>query len=280
MRKVLLSFSPSLIFILINILIGIKIADAYLNAKPPVGHDLLAASKADFPVKDIGNALDKGTPLGFLDFTFQDSLENIEYLIKTVKPNIVRFHIFNGSGLHLRNSGSYDALYGLTDTTFDYLSKKRDRVLRKYYVGRLRLWKRLAERYPGTHFFVSPVLEHRLSLRGFRFWADVTFNVWPEAGVVNNAANCKGERYDGALLECHFPNRGNDMYSTDGEDIFSLDYKKWLRRTKKGYVRLVWTPGYNERSKDDSEFVDPRDRENVLSVYDIQKLANLTNKAE
>lgn len=240
-----------------------------------VGQDYLGASQGNFDASEPGRYLPKGTPLGFLDFTFDGNPGHFERIIRDVQPSLVRVHIFNGSAIRGGNAGPYDPAHGMSIQSFDRASQNRDPKLVGWYKSRIAIWKTLSGKYPSTKFVVSPVLEHNLSAAGWRVWADITLHDWPEVQLDNNPMLPTGERYRGAWIEGHGQNpRGDaDITSLDGDEATDIDVEGWLARTRHNRITFVWSRSYNCRNL--GPWQDPRKRTSCPKSYQFEELAHI-----
>lgn len=251
------------------------VAMAY--AEPVNGQDYLAAQHKRFNAFEAGKALKCCDATGNLDWTFGESLEPIEQLLKA-SPKYHRVHMFNGACIRGGNCGKYEISYGMNVKEWDAAIKKRKPKIINHLKARVALYRDLCARYPATQCLLSPELEHNLSKKAFRILADAALEVWPSVQLVNSpVGGIQIEPYRGAWIERHGtkPQSDADIVSTDGGEISDADVPAFLARTNRPRlkIRYAWTRGYNCRAQ--AAFQDPRKRTSCPTPGIFEEIAHI-----
>lgn len=241
-----------------------------------IGHDLLGVQHPRFDYQAAARQIAPGSPLGFLDVTFGDSLAAPEHLIRAVNPAIVRPHLGNTVCVRNNNCGPYEPWGRRNVQQLSQAIEARDAAILGHIKHRANLWKQLAAKYPKTLFVVSPALEHNLTPAAYRVLADAVLEIWPNGQLVNNAMSGQGERYKGAWVEAHTNNpQPGEISSLDGTELMDIDINGWLGRTTGNKITFRWTRGYNCRNQ--GNFVDPRNRNECPSEAQISSYEHSTD---
>lgn len=259
-------------FMVIFWMLLIAVTMAYGQQKPDVrllGHDFLALQHPDFPVKKAAKYVTEPAALGMLDFTFGESLRNVEYLLDSGKFSALRVHLINGSCIRMGNCGRYYPFYGYDIAKFEKATQRNSPKIKEFIRDRVLLYCNLLRKYPATELLISPVLEHNLSQNSWRNMASLVKWQCPEAKLVNNSMD--GIKYAGVLNERHgHPWRSKtDIFSLDGFEYYETDTVDALFNHKLG-IFFIWTGMYNCRVP--GKFIDPRARTTCTTGKQIQEL--------
>lgn len=246
-------------------------------AEPINGQDYLAIQHKRFKAHIAAQHLVPGEATGNLDWTFGESLEPVEKLLKT-SPKYHRVHFINGACIRGGNCGKYEPGYGYGINSWDKAVRKKNPKILAHLQSRARLYRDLCARYPNTDCLASPELEHNLSREAFRVLADNILLVWPQVQLVNSpVGGIPIERYKGAWIERHGtrPQSDADIVSTDGVEASDMDSVAFMKRTNTSRmkIRFVWSRVYNCRSN--GPFIDPRKRNSCPTAGNLQELAHL-----
>lgn len=251
------------------------VAMAY--GEPVNGQDYLAAQHKRFNAFEAGKALKCCDATGNLDWTFGESLEPIEQLLKA-SPKFHRVHIFNGACIRGGNCGAYEVSRGFSLEKWDKAIRNRNQKILSHFKARVALYRDLCARYPTTQCLLSPQLEHNLSKKAYRILADAAKEVWPDVQLVNSpVGGISIEEYRGAWIERHGtnPQKDADIVSTDGAEITDIDVDAFLARTNRNRmkIRYAWSRVMNCR--DQGPFKDPRKRTSCPTPGIFEELAHI-----
>lgn len=212
--------SISFILILISLihLLAPGVAAQTTNSKPLYGLDLLALPKYD----DVAlKAFPKGWALGAFANTFGDALPAIEAIVKTGKTPLVRVHLS-------------------WDDNHNYGNDQLATIVRE-----ARRYQRLAVKYPGTRFELSPFCEHNLSNPDK--YLDVVAKEAPSCFPVNTpwrgalSKKYKNETHGDKALG------GRYNFSFDGSACVDADVTTVKLAHAKADVVFFWTYQFNLR---------------------------------
>jgi len=248
-------------------------------AQGTIGEDYLALNSPTFPVRSASSVLPLGRAVGILDFTFGTSTANLEYILRNNAPSHVRIHFLNNTCVRNRNCGKYEPLAGYTLSTLERGIRNHDAKIFNHLTGRLSIYKSIAAINPNTIFLVSPILEHNLSIAGWRILADFILQQWPGVKLVNSPMRGNAiERYRGSYNEQHGVPviRNAQIYSHDGNDATDTNMAEWMKATKGSVLRFSWSRGYNLRTQG-TTWVDPRARTAAYSREVLEEIVHITD---
>ena len=189
-----------------------------------VGFDLLGLGHNLWPIKDTIAVHPIGSAIGAFDSTFSNSvIPNLTKLLDSGKFPTIRIHLW-WSDAHVI-------------------------VPLKVVQERAPLYEELAKKYPSVKFYLSHSCEHNeQSLEKVLKRIDLIKILAPSCIPVN--CIWKGALAPGVVTEVHGESskaNPNEIVSLDGDDCFSIDSKKWLKRNSKGIISFLWGSRYNLR---------------------------------
>lgn len=251
------------------------------NSSPPpivpalgaVGYDTLAVQHPSFPVPYILEEIES-LPYyvgGNLDWTFGESLTNIEAILNSKKVIAWRVHFFNGPGLRNAQLGSYEPTRGMSVQSFDSLWRNGGGGLASFLRDRVTLYCELFAKHPETTLYISPTLEHNLSEQGFRAQESVVKNACPSAIIVNNPMN--NGLLSGVVNEGHGTSYGGpegSIVSTDGVEAMDANIPAYISSHQQMKFIFLWSYPFNGRCEE--KFQDPRERTRWASESMIKDL--------
>lgn len=201
---------------------------------------------------------------GILDTTFGTDLTPVKVLLATLSPDKFRIHIINGPCIRNGNCGPYEIGYKWSKAAFDNAIKAHDKRIINPFVTRLLLYAQLISQFPGTQFYISPELEHDLSIQSWHILADYVHTTIPSGILVNSPdGGVAIDHYLGALFERHgdHPQPDADINSLDGVSASQIDIDAWRNRILAApHIQLafLWIDLFNCRT---DVFQDPRVRQ-------------------
>lgn len=229
-------------------------------SRPTNGLDIPALQYEKLDIEYLKQHLPGRSAIGFIDGTFGKSLDKLVSLLSSTPVDLVRVHLFSGSGLRAGVAQSYELTHGYTIRSWDRAIRRKNRTILGYVQSRTRRLKSVAASFPNTTFCISPEAEHNLSVEAYRILANVVLRTWPGVCLVNNAQSGNGERYRGALRESHHAESGSHVKIASMDGLINVNPDLWFKRNQYKLVRFFWTPSFNCRTKNEEKFIPPRSR--------------------
>lgn len=272
-----ISIGRLLFLLVVSIIIALSIRASISRGETRVfGQDFLAAQYPRFNGTKALPYIASNSALGTLDNTFGTSTAPIRALLTSGKFSSYRVHLINGSCIANGNCGPYEPLKDYTLKAFNRALENNNPKIISYLKDRTAIYCALQKDFPLVDFYISPVLEHRLSVKAYRNAANAVKDTCPIVTLVNNPVTGNGERYRGALLESHDGfNKPRDIVSFDGFDATDADIQKWMVSTKDSKISFIWSRVYNCRNQGPWE--DPRERTSCPKPRDFEMLAHITD---
>jgi len=256
------------------------------SKKPqPVRPDLPGAGQAQYCLDwlaaqhklfNLGAALEelpdyKKHCVGTLDGSFGDSLEPIHLILGSGKVNHYRVHLTNGAGLRNGQLAPYEIGHGHSVASFSASVVAGDQLILQPFIERVKLYCDLMEKYPGVRFYLSPMLEHNLTVQAYNTLAGTMWGhcTREDYYTVNNPVgghpfphNPMPDGVRWIAYEDHHASFNSNAHinSLDGATLEHVDVQAWKNNVANSNVGLAfgWLWGYNCRVP--GPFIDPRSR--------------------
>ena len=254
-----------------------------LPTQTQFGQDWLAAQHPGFNLGAALESMSTRRPIGVLDYTFGESMEPIELILKSNKVNHFRVHFINGPCIRNKNCGSYEYGYKKDISAFNKSVEKRDANILNKFISRVKNYCDLIDKYQSTRFYFSWVLEHNLSINAWKVLNEEGKKVCARNDyyTVNNPVGghpFPSHPIPGVLYESHHqPTPGLQINSTDGLDIDDINVHQWRQSVidKNIGIGLIWTHVYNCRNRTGA-FQDPRIRTNCPTKEMHERYNNMS----
>lgn len=252
------------------------------------GQDWLGLQHRDWPLKISLQTLPPNSAIGVLHGSFGHSMKNIVTVLESEKVVALRAHLVNGSCIRGQRCDRARREFGVgySATSFNNAILKRNKTILNEVRRRAQIYEALAQKYPSKRVYVSPVLEHNLSLKAFSILADVVKQAAPNVTVVNNPMNARLFRTQTKwVLESHDPNFvfrvGRCISSPDGLNSTDTNTKKYYDLTKRCEFVLNWVGRFNGRVGDNLDangnFIMPFDRKHFPEKRHFLDINGLVN---
>jgi hypothetical protein len=264
-------FNFLFIFVTLFLVTPTYAADSTVPVERLFGQDWLGLQHKAWPLKTSLSLLPANSGVGILHGSFGSSMANIEAVLASDKVVAVRVHLVNGSCIRGKRCDSSRKEFGsgFDAGSFNTAVLRRDKKVLNEVAKRAKIYSKLAEKYPTKVIYLSPVLEHNLSLKAFQILADIVKREAPNTILVNNPMNARAFRTKRQwVLESHDPDfkyrNIRCISSPDGLAATDTDTKKYFDLTKECIMVLNWVGRFNGRVGDNLDskgnFIHPYDR--------------------
>lgn len=211
---------------------------------------------------------------GWLEQTFGEECPCVDRLLRDKRDKIIRVHIANGPCLRNGRCGRYEIFSGFTIASANRdIKRAKSRIVARFTKVISRLQERLAKSRGGLTCYVSPVLESDLDEQARTILHNLTASYLPSCTLVDNPL--RGKCIRGTVCEKHGPNPRLSkpcIADLDGIDAQTISVPKFLRKTKACDMSLIWSVGLNCNGHHSPTFIDPRKRDCVETMADIEVL--------
>lgn len=187
-----------------------------------------------------------------VDYTFGNVDGPLTQVFDTGKVNRFEAHLLNGTCVSNRVCWRGDLLYGYTWPKIEQEAKTVGSRFNQILCNQAARIKTYATKYPGIQFYISGVLEHRLTQSGAQAVVNTLANCAP--GFVLSDSPAGSPLYSsliGALPERHGTAVGA-ICDLDGTEIADIDVEKWKNDCGNAELVFAWGRCKNGRTNNTS----------------------------
>jgi len=205
------------------------------DEKMVCGYDYLGILSKDWPCDESIARLDgcEEIQIGYLANTFGNNRQCLDRFLADNRLTALRLHASNGPCVSNQRCASNEPLYGLDWNDADEIQRRTKEAMRRE-IAQIRVGNEM--------LYLSPILEHRLSIDGFEPIGRAAQEICPRCIIVDNPVIARQSRF---LPEFHAPQVALQTpygYSIDGYIGMSDEF---LEQNNIAAYALDWDVSFN-----------------------------------